>query len=238
MALPRKTIRMQTAKELSPIETPDQKRIEKNKRIRVAIVEDDSKLLSTLSKLINTDPEFEVEGGFSTAAAALEGVPRLNPDIVVMDINLPDINGVECVRRLKAICPGPQFLMLTVYEDTEAVFSALRAGASGYLLKQTPIEELLAALREIHRGGSPMSSHIARKVVQSFQEDGASNQEVEFLSRREREVLELAAEGFLFKEIADKLGVSFGTVHTYCRRIYEKLQVRSRAQAVAKWHQR
>jgi len=238
MALPRKTIRMQTAKELSPIETPDQKRIEKNKRIRVAIVEDDSKLLSTLSKLINTDPEFEVEGGFSTAAAALEGVPRLNPDIVVMDINLPDINGVECVRRLKAICPGPQFLMLTVYEDTEAVFSALRAGASGYLLKQTPIEELLAALREIHRGGSPMSSHIARKVVQSFQEDGAANQEVEFLSRREREVLELAAEGFLFKEIADKLGVSFGTVHTYCRRIYEKLQVRSRAQAVAKWHQR
>lgn len=238
MALPRKTIRMQTAKELSPIETPDQKRIEKNKRIRVAIVEDDSKLLSTLSKLINTDPEFEVEGGFSTAAAALEGVPRLNPDIVVMDINLPDINGVECVRRLKAICPAPQFLMLTVYEDTEAVFSALRAGASGYLLKQTPIEELLAALREIHRGGSPMSSHIARKVVQSFQEDGAANQEVEFLSRREREVLELAAEGFLFKEIADKLGVSFGTVHTYCRRIYEKLQVRSRAQAVAKWHQR
>jgi len=238
MALPRKTIRMQTAKELSPIETPDQKRIEKNKRIRVAIVEDDSKLLSTLSKLINTDPEFEVEGGFSTAAAALEGIPRLNPDIVVMDINLPDINGVECVRRLKAICPGPQFLMLTVYEDTEAVFSALRAGASGYLLKQTPIEELLAALREIHRGGSPMSSHIARKVVQSFQEDGAANQEVEFLSRREREVLELAAEGFLFKEIADKLGVSFGTVHTYCRRIYEKLQVRSRAQAVAKWHQR
>jgi len=238
MALPRKTIRMQTAKELSPIETPDQKRIEKNNRIRVAIVEDDSKLLSTLSKLINTDPEFEVEGGFSTAAAALEGVPRLNPDIVVMDINLPDINGVECVRRLKAICPGPQFLMLTVYEDTEAVFSALRAGASGYLLKQTPIEELLAALREIHRGGSPMSSHIARKVVQSFQEDGAANQEVEFLSRREREVLELAAEGFLFKEIADKLGVSFGTVHTYCRRIYEKLQVRSRAQAVAKWHQR
>ena len=238
MALPRKTIRMQTAKELSPIETPDQKRIEKNKRIRVAIVEDDSKLLSTLSKLINTDPEFEVEGGFSTAAAALEGIPRLNPDIVVMDINLPDINGVECVRRLKAICPGPQFLMLTVYEDTEAVFSALRAGASGYLLKQTPIEELLAAMREIHRGGSPMSSHIARKVVQSFQEDGAANQEVEFLSRREREVLELAAEGFLFKEIADKLGVSFGTVHTYCRRIYEKLQVRSRAQAVAKWHQR
>jgi DNA-binding NarL/FixJ family response regulator len=220
------------------MKTPDQKRVEKNKRIRVAIVEDDSKVLSTLSKLINTDPEFEVVGGFPTTAAALDGIPRLNPDIVIMDINLPDINGVECMRRLKAICPGPQVLMLTVYEDTEAVFSALRAGASGYLLKQTPIEELLAALREIHGGGSPMSSHIARKVVQSFQEDDAANQEVESLSPREHEVLELVAKGCLFKEIAEKLGVSFGTVHTYCRRIYEKLHVRSRAQAAAKWHQR
>jgi DNA-binding NarL/FixJ family response regulator len=220
------------------MKTPDQKRVEKNKGIRVAIVEDDSKVLSTLSKLINTDPEFEVVGGFPTTAAALDGIPRLNPDIVIMDINLPDINGVECVRRLKAICPGPQVLMLTVYEDTEAVFSALRAGASGYLLKQTPIEELLAALREIHGGGSPMSSHIARKVVQSFQEDDAANQEVESLSPREHEVLELVAKGCLFKEIAEKLGVSFGTVHTYCRRIYEKLHVRSRAQAAAKWHQR
>jgi DNA-binding NarL/FixJ family response regulator len=220
------------------METPDQKMVEKNKRIRVAIVEDDSKLLSTLARLIDTDPEFEAVGGFSTTAAALDGIPRLNPDIVIMDINLPDINGVECVRRLKAICPGPQVLMLTVYEDTEAVFSALRAGASGYLLKQTPIEELLAALREIHGGGSPMSSHIARKVVQSFQEDGTANQEVESLSPREREVLELVTKGCLFKEIAEKLGVSFGTVHTYCRRIYEKLHVRSRAQAAAKWHQR
>ena len=110
----------------------------------MAIVEDDSKLLSTLSKLISTDPEFEVVGGFPTTAAALDGIPRLNPDIVIMDINLPDISGVECTRRLKAICPGTQIMMLTVYEDTEAVFSALRAGASGYLLKQTPIEELLA----------------------------------------------------------------------------------------------
>jgi DNA-binding NarL/FixJ family response regulator len=212
--------------------------MEKKNKIRVAIVEDDAESLSTLSKLINTDPEFAVEGGYATTAAALEGIPPLNPEIVIMDINLPDINGVECVRRLKAICPGPQFLMLTVYEDTEAVFSALRAGASGYLLKQTPIEELLAALREIHRGGSPMSGHIARKVVQSFQDEGAAHPEVESLSPREREVLELVAGGCLFKEIADRLGVSFATVHTYCRRIYEKLQVRSRAQAVAKWHQR
>jgi RNA polymerase sigma factor (sigma-70 family) len=229
---------VQTANQLSASEAPDRKGPGKNRRVRVAIVEDDSKLLSTLSKLISTDPGFEVVGGFPTTAAAVDGIPRLNPDIVIMDINLPDISGVECTRRLKAICPGTQIMMLTVYEDTEAVFSALRAGASGYLLKQTPIEELLTALREIHRGGSPMSSHIARKVVHSFQEGDVVNQAVESLSPREREVLELVAEGCLFKEIAEKLGVSFGTVHTYCRRIYEKLQVRSRSQAVAKWHQR
>jgi DNA-binding NarL/FixJ family response regulator len=237
MALPGKNLKVQTGiMELSPGKMIDQKRGERSQKIRVVIVEDDLKLLSTLSKLINTDPEFEVEGGFSTTAAALEGIPRLNPDIVIMDINLPDINGVECVRRLKPICPGPQILILTVYEDTEVIFSALRAGASGYLLKQTPIEELLTALREIARGGSPMSSHVARKVVQSFKDDATVNLEVESLSPREREVLELVAEGCLFKEIADKLGVSFGTIHTYCRRIYEKLHVRSRAQAVAKWH--
>jgi RNA polymerase sigma factor (sigma-70 family) len=238
MDLPKKITKVQTTIKHSSAETFDGKRAEKNKKIRVAIVEDDTKLRSTLSKLIDTDPGFEVKGGFSTTVAALEGIPQLNPDIVIMDINLPDINGVECVRRLKLICPGPQILMLTVYEDTEAVFSALRAGASGYLLKQTPIEELFAALREIDRGGSPMSSHVARKVVQSFKESDAVNLEVESLSPREREVLELVAEGCLFKEIAEQLGVSFGTIHTYCRRIYEKLHVRSRAQAVAKWHQK
>jgi DNA-binding NarL/FixJ family response regulator len=238
MAQTRKIVKVQIGNKLSAAETPDWKRVEKNKKIRVAIVEDDLKLLSTLSKLIDTYPEFNVVGGFPTTAAAMEGIPPLKPDIVIMDINLPDISGVECTRRLKAICPDTQIMMLTVYEDTEAVFSALRAGASGYLLKQTPIEELLTALREIYAGGSPMSSHIARKVVHSFQEDDVVNQAVESLSPREREVLELVAEGCLFKEIADKLGVSFGTIHTYCRRIYEKLHVRSRAQAVAKWHQR
>jgi DNA-binding NarL/FixJ family response regulator len=205
-------------------------------KIRVAIVEDDAELLATLARLIGTDPEFEFLRGFSTTASALEGIPRLDPDIVIMDINLPDIDGVECVRRLKEICPRPQILMLTVYEDAEAVFSALRAGATGYLLKQTPFDEVLAALREIYAGGSPMSSHIARKVVQSFQETGAANRKLDVLSQREREVLELIAEGYLFKEIGEKLGVSYGTVHTYSRRIYEKLQVRSRAQAVAKFN--
>jgi RNA polymerase sigma factor (sigma-70 family) len=238
MAFPKKIAKVQTGNDPSAGEAPNQTRIEKNQKIRVAIVEDDSKLLATLSKLIDTYPEFHVERGFPNASTALEGIPRLKPDIVIMDINLPDISGVECTRRLKGICPGTQIMMLTVYEDTDAVFSALRAGASGYLLKQTPIEELLTALREIHRGGSPMSSHIARKVVHSFQEDDVVNQAVESLSPREREVLELVAEGWLFKEIAEKLGVSFGTIHTYCCRIYEKLHVRSRAQAVAKWHQK
>jgi DNA-binding NarL/FixJ family response regulator len=231
-------MRVQTANRISAIETPDRKVAGRDKKVRVAIVEDDSKVRSTLARLIDMDPEFAVVGGFPTTAAALEGIPPLNPDIVIMDINLPDIDGIECVRRLKAMCPGPQVLMLTVYEDTEAVFSALRAGASGYLLKQTPIEELLTALRDIHSGGSPMNSHIARKVVQWFQDDGAANPDLESLSPREREVLELVAEGCLFKEIAEKLGLSFGTVHTYCRRVYEKLHVRSRTQAVAKWHKK
>jgi DNA-binding NarL/FixJ family response regulator len=193
-------------------------------------------LLATLARLIGTDREFEFLGGFPTTAAALGGIPKLDPDIVIMDINLPDISGVECVRRLKEICPRPHVLMLTVYEDADAVFSALRAGATGYLLKQTPFSEVLGALREIYEGGSPMSSHIARKVVQSFRETGAANRQVETLSQREREVLELVAQGYLFKEIADQLGISHGTIHTYSRRIYEKLQVRSRAQAVAKFN--
>jgi len=204
------------------------------KKIRVAIVEDDAKLLATLARLLATDREYEFLAGFLTSTAALEGIPQLNPDIVIMDINLPDIDGVECVRRLNEICPGPQVLMLTVYDDADAVFSALRAGAAGYLLKQTPFSEVLGALRQIYEGGSPMSSHIARKVVQSFQETGAANRELETLSQREHEVLELIAQGYLFKEIGDQLGVSYGTIHTYSRRIYEKLQVRSRAQAVAK----
>jgi len=203
-------------------------------KVSVAIVEDDVGLLAALARLIDTEPGFVFLGGFSTTSAALAGIPPLDPDVVIMDINLPDIDGVECVRRLKEICPRPHILMLTVYEDAEAVFSALRAGATGYLLKQTPFGEIIGALREIHQGGSPMSSQIARKVVQSFQDTGTVHREMETLSPREREVLELVAEGYLFKEIGEKLGVSFGTVHTYSRRIYEKLHVRSRGQAVAK----
>ena len=237
MAKPLKIMKVITENQSKVIEAPDNAQRRKTKRIRVAIVEDDLKLLSTMARLIHTDSDFLVEGRFPTMTAALEGIPQLDPDVVIMDINLPDGNGVECVRQLKETCPRTQVLMLTVYEDTEMIFKALRAGASGYLLKQTPLDELLSALRDINRGGSPMNSHIARKVVESFQETCTTSQEVESLSAREQEVLELVAQGCLFKEIAEKLGVSFGTIHTYSRRIYEKLHVRSRAQAVAKWHQ-
>jgi DNA-binding NarL/FixJ family response regulator len=152
-----------------------------------------------------------------------------------MDINLPGLNGVECARRLKQIAPATQIVMLTVYEDTESIFNALAAGASGYLLKRTSRDELLAAIKEVHQGGSPMTTHIARKVVQSFQRPTTAPQPSAELSPREQEVLNLLSQGFLYKEIAENLGISYETVHTYIRRIYEKLQVRTRTEAVAKF---
>jgi DNA-binding NarL/FixJ family response regulator len=155
-----------------------------------------------------------------------------------MDINLPGINGVECARRVKQSMPQTQVMMLTVYEDTENIFNALAAGASGYMLKRTPTAELLAAIKQVNQGGSPMTAHIARKVVQSFQKSPASTEATEDLSPREREVLDCLSQGFLYKEIAEKLGISYETVHTYIRRIYEKLQVRTRTEAVAKFLRR
>jgi DNA-binding NarL/FixJ family response regulator len=153
-----------------------------------------------------------------------------------MDINLPGMNGIEAVRRLKSLMPDAQFVMVTVYEDADHIFHALAAGATGYLLKQTPRSELVAALKQVHSGGSPMTSNIARKVVQSFQQRAApSVADDAELSPREREVLELLARGYLYKEIAETLQISLPTVNTYIRRIYEKLHVRSRAQAVAKY---
>jgi DNA-binding NarL/FixJ family response regulator len=155
-----------------------------------------------------------------------------------MDINLPGMNGVECVQKLKQIAPEILVVMLTAYEDTDNIFAALAAGATGYLLKRAPRTELLDAIREVKRGGSPMTTHIARKVVMSFQRSGPSQQATENLSTREQEVLDCLSKGFLYKEIAEKLGVSYETVHTYIRRIYEKLQVRTRTEAVAKFLRR
>ena len=203
--------------------------------ITVSIVEDSDQVRGTLSRLINRAEGFTCLAQYPSAEAALEGLPRERPNVVLMDINLPGMNGVECVRRLKQIAPETQAIMLTVYEDTENIFNALAAGATGYLLKRTSTQELLAAIRDVQRGGSPMTTHIARKVVQSFQRSGASSQPTENLSPREQEVLDYLAKGFLYKEIADNLGISYETVHTYIRRIYEKLQVRTRTEAVAKF---
>jgi len=188
--------------------------------ISVSIVEDNEQLRATLARVIGRAEGFRCLGQYGSAEAALEGLPKERPDAVLMDINLPGMNGVECVRRLKQVAPGLQVVMLTVYEDTENIFKALAAGASGYLLKRTKSAELLEALREVHRGGSPMTTHIARKVTQSFQRAGPSPQPTENLSQREQEVLDCLSNGFLYKEIAEKLGISYETVHTYIRRIY------------------
>lgn len=201
----------------------------------VSIVEDNDQLRSTLVRLINRADDFRCVSNYATAEAALIGLPNDHPKVVLMDINLPGINGVECVRRLKETLPTAQVIMLTAYEDTENIFNALAAGAAGYLLKRSPRAELLEAIRDVCHGGSPMTSHIARKVVQSFQKSGASSKAAENLSHREQEVLDCLCQGFLYKEIADKLGISYETVHTYVRRIYEKLQVRTRTEAVAKF---
>lgn len=207
--------------------------------IRVAIVEDNVKLRETLARVVDRTEGLECAGSFASAEEALQTLPSLKPDVVLMDINLPGLSGVECVRRLKEQCPETQFIMLTVYEDTDNIFNALAAGATGYLLKRSTRNELVQAIRDVVNGGSPMTTHIARKVVQSFQkpvprEPGAAAE----LSPREREVLDLLAQGFLYKEIAEKLGVSYETVHTHIRRIYEKLQVRTRTEAVAKFLRR
>lgn len=180
--------------------------------------------------------DFRCLGCFASGEAGLQAIPNIKPDVVMMDLNLPGMNGVECVRKLKTLLPSLQIVMLTVYEDPDQIYNALSAGAMGYLLKQTPPAALLNAIRDVHAGGAPMSSQIARKVVLSFQNVPAAN-EAEGLSAREREVLDYLAQGFLIKEIGEKLGIGFDTVRTYIRRIYEKLHVHSRAQAVAKFLQ-
>ena len=202
--------------------------------IRVSIVEDNDQLRGTLARVIDRAEGFQCLGQHASAEVALESIPNEKPDVVLMDINLPGMNGVECVRRLKQLKPETLVVMLTAYEDTENIFGSLEAGASGYLLKRSKSAEILEAIKEVVAGGSPMTAHIARKVVHSFQSKGVSSQATENLAEREREVLELLSQGFMYKEIADKLGISFETVRTYIRRIYEKLQVRSRTEAVAK----
>ncbi len=203
--------------------------------ITVSIVEDNDKLRGTLARVLSRAEGFQFVSEYANAEDALKDLPNVKPEVVLMDINLPGMNGVECVRQLKQLLPQTQVMMLTVYEDTENIFNALAAGASGYMLKRTPRDELLEAIREVHRGGSPMTTHIARKVVQSFQRTATAAPATENLSEREQQVLDLLSHGLIYKEIAEKLGISYETVHTYIRRIYEKLQVRTRTEAVAKF---
>jgi len=189
--------------------------------ITVSIVEDDASIRSLLKEWVRSADGFECIGVHENAEVALVALPQEKPAVVLMDINMPGINGIECVRRLKPQMLDTQFMMLTVYEDPDHIFKALSSGASGYLLKRTPKAELLAAVKDLCAGGSPMSSNIARKIVQSFQRfnsdlpSGADN-----LSPREREVLELLARGHLYKEIAGLLEISVPTVNTHIHRIY------------------
>jgi DNA-binding NarL/FixJ family response regulator len=203
--------------------------------IAVSIVEDDAPAREILAGWVRRAEGFRHVSDYGSAEAALAHLPAERPAVVLMDINLPGMSGIECVRQLKPLLPQTQFVILTVYEDADHIFNALAAGACGYLLKQTPRTELLTALKDVYAGGSPMTSNIARKVVQSFQPAHPQNPRPDDLSPREREVLELLARGDLYKEIADALNISVLTVNTYIRRIYEKLHVRSRGQAVARY---
>jgi DNA-binding NarL/FixJ family response regulator len=207
----------------------------------VSLVEDDPGIRSNLAKMIDGTPGFRCQAAYEDGPSALKGIPGNRPDVVLMDINLPGMLGTECVRKLKEVAPSLPVLMLTVYDDSEQIFKSLQSGASGYLLKRTPKEKLLEAIREIYSGGAPMSRQIARRVVQYFQEANQLPQttkrapEVDTLTDREQEVLAALAKGHAYKEIAELLNISFETVRTYVRTIYDKLHVHSRTEATLKY---
>jgi DNA-binding NarL/FixJ family response regulator len=203
---------------------------------RIAIVEDNKTVRESLMEFVQTDPDCECVCACATAEEGLKELPRHQPDIVLMDIQLPKLSGIECTAQLKQLLPSVQIIMVTVYEDTERIFSALRAGACGYLLKRCTPEDLVSAIREVRQGGAPMSREIARKVIASFQEPLVAAAAVEDLSPREREILEFVAQGFPNKEIARRIGVSDGTVRWHLRHVYHKLHVRSRTEAALKFH--
>ena len=206
--------------------------------INVGIVEDNNKIREGLAAIIDGSDGFRCKVKYATAEEAIIKLPLENPNVVLMDINLPGMSGIECVVKLKEILPDVQIMMLTVYEDNETVFKSIVAGATGYILKRTPPAELLEAIRELHGGGSPMSDQIARKVVQAFQQMGKSSKETENLSERESELLSYLSKGYHDKEIADKLFISVKTVRTHLRNIYKKLHVRSRTEAILKYLQK
>jgi len=203
--------------------------------ISVSIVEDSRKVRESLANLLGRSPNLRCLHSYPNGEAAVSGIPAEPPDVVLMDINLPGMSGIDCVAKLKSAVPQLQFLMLTTYEETELIFNSLRAGARGYLLKKMVPTELIPSIEQVYAGGAPMSMPIARKVVDHFNHVGHTVSEVDQLTAREQEVLMLLSKGFLYKEIGGKLGISMSTVRTYLQRTYEKLHVQSRTEAAAKF---
>lgn len=201
--------------------------------IQVAVVDDAAAVRDGLSRILNASPGFECLCSCATAEEAIRTIPVKHPDVVLMDINLPGQSGIECVRKLKELLPTVQIVMLTIEEDSRRVFDSLAAGATGYLVKNVESASILAAIAEVHRGGSPMSSQVARMLVKSFVKHGPASSQVEQLTTREQEILGLIAKGYRTKEVADVLRISSLTVESHLRNIYDKLHVRSRAGAVA-----
>lgn len=201
--------------------------------LKVGIVEDEKQIREGVAVLINGSEGFSCKYTFDNAEDAINKLPSLNLDVVLMDIHLPGKSGIDCIAELKPLCPGTQFIMFTSFEDAESVFKALKVGATGYLTKTTQPSKILDALLDVHKGGSPMSSHIARKIVNSFHIT-ENNKELEKLSSREKEILDLLSKGYRYKEIADQLFLSTETVRTHIRNIYEKLQVNSKTEAINK----
>ena len=204
-------------------------------QIKVAIVDDDEGIRTSLAALIRRATTFRLAGEYADAESALRDIPNHPPDVVLMDINLPGIKGVECVRQLKAQLPAVQFLMLTVYEDSDSLCNSLKAGASGYLLKRTASARLLEAIRDVHAGGAPMTPQLARRVVQFFSAPAKQVSPLAALTPGETEFLEQLANGYAYKEIADRMNISIDTVRSYVRTVYEKLHVHSRTEAVVKY---
>jgi DNA-binding NarL/FixJ family response regulator len=201
--------------------------------IKICIVEDLKEVRDGMTSLLTLDQRFEVLATFPDAETAEQGLPAWQPDIVIMDINLPGMNGIDCIKKVKSHCPNSQFIMFTIYEDDEKVFEALSAGATGYLLKKTPLSRISESLLELHEGGSPMSTQIARKVINRLKNKDHTG-DIEILSPRENQVLQYLAKGLLYKEIAEKLFISTGTVRQHIHKIYEKLHVQNRTEAINK----
>jgi DNA-binding NarL/FixJ family response regulator len=200
----------------------------------VIVVEDDRGLREQFEELLGTAPDIKCLGAFDSAEAALPQILAKKPDIVLMDIKLPGMSGIQCVAAIKKVLPGMQVIMVTIYEDSERIFRALKAGANGYLVKSSPPEQLLSAIRDVSTGGAPMSSHIACKVVNHFHQVGNSPRESENLTPREKDVLELLASGFIYKEIGEKMGIGTETVRTHVKNICHKMHVHTRLEAVVK----